>query len=91
MVVQQLTEIRRLLSTVSQHAEGEATRFVVATPETIDRLSHEIVGLDRDALIRRLREMPCKFHLDFTDEFLESISLGRLRHIILAVCEGNIP
>ena len=69
----------------------EATRSAVATPETIDRLSHEIVGLDRDALIRRLRGMSCKFELDFTDEFLQSISLGRLRHIILAVCEGNIP
>lgn len=68
----------------------ESTRFAVATLETIDKLSHEIVGLDRDALIRRLREMPCTFDLDFTDEFLQSVSLGRLRHIILAVCEGSI-
>lgn len=68
----------------------EATRSAVATPETIDKLSHEIVGLDRDALICRLREMHCNFDLDFTEEFLTSISLGRLRHIILAVCEGSI-
>jgi hypothetical protein len=30
--------------------------------------------------------MRCPFNLDFTDEFLDSVSVERLRHIVLGAC-----
>ena len=43
-----------------------------------------ISTMDRIGLVRTLRGLHCNFELDFTDEFLESISLQRLRHIVTA-------
>ena len=40
--------------------------------------------MDRAKLIRYVRRLKCDFELDFTDEFLRSVSLERLRHIALA-------
>ena len=48
-------------------------------------LTVENIGkMDRDHLIETLRYLRCGFDLDFTDEYLGSISLERLRHILLA-------
>ncbi len=47
-------------------------------------LAVRIAALPRGELIRVLRDLPCSFQLDFTEEFLNSISIERLRHIILA-------
>jgi len=52
--------------------------------KTVDELAEELAHMDRRSLIRRLRSLRCSFELDFTDEFLQQISLERLRHIILA-------
>jgi len=40
--------------------------------------------MDRDQLIGMLRKMECTFRLDFTEEFLHSVNLERLRHIVLS-------
>ncbi|MCE5278095.1 MAG: hypothetical protein ABFD92_09950 [Planctomycetaceae bacterium] len=40
--------------------------------------------LDRCELIRLLRGIQCDFDMDFTDDFLNSISVERLRHILTA-------
>jgi hypothetical protein len=40
--------------------------------------------MDRLQLIGMLRSLHCGFELDFTDEFLETVSLERLRHIVVA-------
>lgn len=50
----------------------------------MDMLVASITAMDRGQLITTLREMQCVFPLDFTDEFLGTISLERLRHITLA-------
>ena len=47
-------------------------------------LAKHLATMDRGDLIRLLRALHCKFALDFTDEFLGSISKERLRHIALA-------
>jgi len=52
--------------------------------ENLKDLADEISKMDRAELIRTLRHMPCTFELDFTEEFLNSTSLSRLRHIALA-------
>lgn len=43
-----------------------------------------IAAMNRRGLVRFLRGLDCGFEMDFTDEFLKSLSLGRLRHIVLA-------
>lgn len=50
----------------------------------VELLVREIQGMDRTGLKNMLRNMQCEFTLDFTDEFLDSISVERLRHITLA-------
>ena len=51
-----------------------------------ERLVTDLAEMGRKELIDRLRAVPCGFPLDFTDEFLMSVSLNRLRHIVLAAC-----
>ena len=50
----------------------------------LERLVEKINGMQRDSLVQMLHQMHCPFKLDFTDEFLNSVSVERLRHIVLA-------
>ena len=47
-------------------------------------MHQEATALSREEIIDRLRTMDCEFTLDFTDQYLQSVSLERLRHIFLA-------
>ena len=49
------------------------------------KLEEKISAMDRRTLISLLRKLNCGFELDLTDEFLNSLSLRRLRHIVVAV------
>ena len=49
-----------------------------------ERMANRIGCMDRDALVAFLHRLKCEFPLDFTPEFLHSISLERLQHIVLA-------
>ena len=49
-----------------------------------EELASAVAGMDRDQLIGMLRKMECTFRLDFTEEFLHSVNLERLRHIVLS-------
>ncbi len=40
--------------------------------------------MDREGLIETLRRMRCEFPMDFTDDYLASLSIERLKHIVLA-------
>jgi hypothetical protein len=53
--------------------------------QAINNLVTEIAEMDRLRLVVYLREMKCSFPIDFTDEYLETVSLDRLRHIAVAV------
>ena len=53
--------------------------------QELDNLANRLAKASRADLIRMLRRMECEFKLDFNDEFLCSISLQRLRHILMAV------
>ena len=53
---------------------------------SIDRLAAQLAEMDRPELIRVLRDIECGFTMDFTDEYLESLSMEELRHIVLAAC-----
>ena len=52
----------------------------------IDDLIQLVSALDRDALLEQFHTYRANFPLDFTDEFLTSIPLDRLRHIFVALC-----
>ncbi len=56
----------------------------IGMPErTADQMASELAQMDRKSLIEILQDMKCTFELDFTDEFLNSVSIERLRHIAL--------
>ena len=54
--------------------------------EQIEELITVVAALDRDALVRRLRDYQASFPVDFTREFLEQQSDERLRHLFVAMC-----
>lgn len=59
---------------------------------TIADLPDVIARMDRPRLRDVLSQLDCGFALDFTQEFLRSVSLARLRHIVLAAAQsaGNL-
>lgn len=54
------------------------------TSEKVECLVKEIATMDRENLIGYLRNLKLDFVVDFTDQFLQTISLERLKHIALA-------
>ena len=49
-----------------------------------EKLATSLAGMSRSELKRRLLSLKARFPLDFTDEFLDSLSSDKLRHILLA-------
>ena len=49
-----------------------------------ERFITSIAVMERPALIRTLHTLRTSFAMDFTDEYLNSLSLDRLRHVVLA-------
>ncbi|MBT3201294.1 MAG: hypothetical protein HN350_15445 [Phycisphaerales bacterium] len=43
-----------------------------------------IASMRRSQLVSLLRRMHCGFEIDFSDEYVNSMNLDRLRHIALA-------
>jgi hypothetical protein len=55
-------------------------------PTQVEELIGVVAALDREALIAQFRCYRATFPLDFTDAFLSTITVERLRHIFLAIC-----
>lgn len=55
-----------------------------AQAECPGELVRRLGRMGRGELIKTLRGLHCAFRLDFTDEYLKSMSVERLRHVILA-------
>ena len=51
----------------------------------VEAFAGQISSMDRRSLMVLLRRLRCKFELDFTDDFLGTVSLERLRHIVVGV------
>ena len=51
----------------------------------VERTVAVIATLSRDELKTRLKDFQSSIKLDFTDSYLDTVSLDRLRHIVLAV------
>lgn len=52
----------------------------------VDSLVTQLAEMDRSRLVAFLRSLHCSFPIDFTDDYLNSVSIDRLRHIALAAC-----
>ena len=49
-----------------------------------DKEATLIAALDRNELKRRIKNFRGRFKLDFTEDYLNKLSVDRLRHILLA-------
>ena len=54
--------------------------------EQVEELICVVAALDRPTLVRQLHAYRASFPIDFTDDFLTTVPLDRLRHIFLALC-----
>jgi hypothetical protein len=50
----------------------------------VERQVTSVAALGRDELKRRIKNFRGRFKLDFTEDYLNKISVDRLRHILLA-------
>jgi len=52
-----------------------------------------VAALDRPSLVRQIQVYRATFPLDFSDDFLRTIPLDRLRHIFVALClqQQHVP
>jgi hypothetical protein len=52
-----------------------------------------VAAMDRAALVDQFRSYCATFPLDFTDQFLQTAPLDRLRHIFVALClqQQHVP
>jgi hypothetical protein len=50
-------------------------------PTPFESHVRRIAVMDRQGLVEFIQGLRCNFKLDFTDEFLNDVSLERLRHI----------
>ncbi len=57
----------------------------------ISDYTNPIDSLGREELKRRIRDFKGRFKLDFTEDYLNKISVGRLRHILLAALINARP
>jgi hypothetical protein len=55
-------------------------------PEQVEELICLVSSFDRPTLIRQFREFRATFPIDFTDDFLKTTDVDRLRHIFVALC-----
>lgn len=58
--------------------------FVVSSQGQFEQLVTSVAALGRDDLKKRIKGFRGRFKLDFSDAYLDSLSLDRLRHILLA-------
>ncbi len=54
--------------------------------EQVEELICLVSAMDRQTLVSQFRQYRATFPLDFTDEFLKTAPVERLRHIFIAVC-----
>jgi hypothetical protein len=63
----------------------------MASRRYFEQTATSIASLGRDELKRRIRNFRGRFRLDFTEEYLNNLSVDRLRHILLAALINAKP
>lgn len=59
--------------------------------ECFEAQATSIAALGRSELERRIRNFKGRFKLDFTEDYLNKLSVDRLRHILLAALINTMP
>ena len=59
--------------------------------EYFEREATSIAVLGRNELKRRIKNFKGRFKLDFTDDYLNKLTVDRLRHILLAALINARP
>jgi hypothetical protein len=59
--------------------------------EHFEQTATSIAALGRDELKRRIKTFQGRFKLDFTEDYLNNLSVDRLRHILLAALINARP
>jgi hypothetical protein len=57
---------------------------MASSSKNIEHTTTSIAALSRDELKRRIKNFKGRFKLDFTDDYLNNLSVDKLRHILLA-------
>ena len=61
------------------------------TSTKLEKTATSIATLNKGELKKRLRNFKGRFKLDFTDDYLNDLSVDRLRHILLAALINAKP
>jgi len=59
--------------------------------EHFEQTATSLAVLDRSELEKRIRNFKGRFKLDFTDDYINRLSVDRLRHILLAALINAKP
>jgi hypothetical protein len=59
--------------------------------DSFEQTATLIAALGKDELKRRIRNFRGRFRLDFTEDYLNNLSVDRLRHILLAALINAKP
>ena len=54
------------------------------SPKRIENMTTSIASMNRSQLKRHIKCFKGRFKLDFTDDYLDSLSASKLQHILLA-------
>jgi len=63
----------------------------MAVKKYFEQTATSIASLGRSELKRRIRNFRGRFKLDFTEDYLNNLSVDRLRHILLAALINAKP
>ncbi|MHC4632654.1 MAG: hypothetical protein ACYS9C_15500 [Planctomycetota bacterium] len=63
----------------------------MASREYFEQTATSIAALGRNELKRRIKNFRGRFKLDFTEDYLNNLSVDRLRHILLAALINGKP
>ena len=63
----------------------------MASGKHFEQTATSIATLGRDELKKRIRNFKGRFKLDFSEDYLNNISIDRLRHVLLAALINAKP
>ena len=65
--------------------------MAMTSKQYFEQTATSIASLERDELKRRIKNFRGRFRLDFTEDYLNNISVDRLRHVLLAALINAKP
>lgn len=57
--------------------------------EIFENIATEIASMEKEQIIDYIKHFHGRFRMDFTEEFLNKLSIDRLRHILMAAIMTN--